>query len=471
MALGRTAALGALLALVAGTAAAQKLDKDDRQWLDEVRPIMLADEEKTFRELKEKSARAEFKKIFWARRDPTPDTPANEFQDEFTRLRTEADAQFRIAGRPGSQTDCGRVYILLGKPDEMKAEPPRETPALRPAETWTYRDRPGQTFAGGEAKISFEPNCELGQGNRYGEALNKVAQGRIRSMNLVYRRPDGSMATLEEQKPKPSPTQTLLKEPRQDFPLTVERRLTMRPMSGNTYVAFLVHAPAGAVDPAKVIVTASATDASGGVATLPDREINGAANPDGSFTGSVGISLAPGAYTVKVGLLDPASGKGSVATLPVTIADPSSPDVAAHAIALREIREGVAPKPTDPMTAFAFGTTVFQPVMAFTPEDSLMLLTFLYGGAKDEAGKSAVTMSVEITGADGRTVGRLANQKFETPASPTIGPIPLAKYAPGTYSVAVKVTDDVAKKDYSEKVTFEVKGGAAPASPAPSPAP
>ena len=42
MALGRTAAPGALLALVAGTAAAQKLDKDDRQWLDEVRQSALS---------------------------------------------------------------------------------------------------------------------------------------------------------------------------------------------------------------------------------------------------------------------------------------------------------------------------------------------------------------------------------------------------------------------------------------------
>ena len=468
MTFGKTSAAAVLLALAASAAAAQKLEKEDRQWLDEVRAIILPDEEKTFRELKQKSERAEFRKIFWARRDPTPDTPANEYQQEFDRLRGEADAQFRLAGRPGSQNDCGRVYILLGKPDEMKSEPPRETPALRPAETWTYRDRPGQTFAGGEAKVTFEPNCELGQGNRYAEALAQVARGKIRSTNLLYRRGDGAAMTLEEQMPKPSATQTLLREPRQDFPLTVERRLTMRPQSGNTYVGFLVHAPAGAVGTGRAVLTASATDAAGAVATLPDREVMGGVRPDGTFVGSVGLSLAPGAYTVKVALLDPASGKGSVASLPVTIGDPASADVAVYPIALSGVAEGATPKPNDPMSAFAFGTTVFQPVTAFTPADSLMLLTFLYGGTKDEAGKSPVTMSVDITGKDGKTVGRLANQKFETPASPTIGPIPLAKYAPGTYSVAVKVTDDVAKKDFTEKITFEVlPGTAAPPSPTP----
>ena len=72
-------------------------------------------------------------------------------------------------------------------------------------------------------------------------------------------------------------------------------------------------------------------------------------------------------------------------------------------------------------------------------------------------GKTAVTMSVEILDKTGKVVGRLAGQKFETPASPSIGPIPLAKYAPGTYTVQVKVTDDVAKKDFTDKTTFELK--------------
>jgi GWxTD domain-containing protein len=464
MSLGRTQA-GFCALIVAGTAAAagaQKMDKDAKRWLDETRPIMLAEEEKIYREAKSDKERAEFQKIFWARRDPTPGTPANEYQEEIARARAEADAQFRIAGRKGSETDCGRVYMLLGKPDETKAQAVGETPVLRPAETWTFRDRPGQTFAGGQATIEFEANCELGQGNRYGDALNQVAMNKIRNTTLQYRRPDGSMLTLDEQKPKPSPAQTLLTTPRQDFPLAVERRLVMRPQTGNTYVAFLATAPANAVAPSKVVIAASATDAAGATVSLPDREVSGMANPDGSFSGSVGMTLAPGTYTVNVAVLDPASGKGSVASVPVTIADPSSTDVAVHTVVLKGIQEGTALKSSDPMSAFGFGTTVFQPTTAFTPADALTILTFLYGGVKDAAGKTALTMSVEIKDAAGKVVGRLAGQKFETPASPSVGPIPLTKYAAGTYTVDVKVTDDVAKKDYTDKATFEVKAAPAP---------
>src|SRR5687768_8525204 len=162
------AVIAVLLWLGPPAAVAQKLDKDAKKWLDDVRPIILPDEEKTYRDLKDKGDRDEFQKIFWARRDPNPDTPQNEFQEDYLRSKAEADAQFRVAGTRGSETDCGRVFILLGKPDEMKAQPVAEEPMLRPPETWTYRDRPGQTFAGGEAKISFSGNCELPQGNRLG---------------------------------------------------------------------------------------------------------------------------------------------------------------------------------------------------------------------------------------------------------------------------------------------------------------
>src|SRR4026209_1960578 len=95
----------AVLSLAPAAARADKLDKEDKKWLDEVRPLMLPDEEKTFRDLKDKGDRAEFQKIFWARRDPALDTPDNEYQAAYNTERAEVDRQFRVAGQSGSLTD------------------------------------------------------------------------------------------------------------------------------------------------------------------------------------------------------------------------------------------------------------------------------------------------------------------------------------------------------------------------------
>src|SRR4026209_854916 len=94
----------AVLSLAPAAARADKLDKEDKKWLDEVRPLMLPDEEKTFRDLKDKADRLEFQKIFWARRDPDLDTPDNEFQSTYKTERAEVDRQFKVAGRMGSAT-------------------------------------------------------------------------------------------------------------------------------------------------------------------------------------------------------------------------------------------------------------------------------------------------------------------------------------------------------------------------------
>ena len=443
----------------ADAALAQKLDKEEKKWLDEVKPIMLAEEEKTFRELKDKTDRQEFQKIFWARRNADP--TKNEFEAVYRAQRAEADAMFKV-DRPGSQTDCGRVFLLLGKPDEMK---PDETligapPSLRKAEVWTYRDRPDQRFDGGKAEIRFEANCVLPQGDRGAQALQRVAENKIKSPNIAYKKgADGKLVKLVDQLPKPSPAQTLLKTPRQDFPLTIERKLTTRLAGGGTYVAFVANAPAGAVNPAKVVVTGVATGADGVVTPAPDREIIGTANSDGSFTGSLGLTLRPGKHTVQIALLDPASGKGSVASAPVEVPEETSNDLVISTLVLREVQQGPEPKVTDQYAAFAFGTTVFvpQPQSTYTTAESLTLLSFVYGGEKDPAtGKTSVAVSMTLS-RDGKPVGKMAEEKFDTPASPSIGPLPLSTYAPGSYVADIQVRDEVSKKTFSDKVTFQVK--------------
>ena len=62
---------------------AVKLDDDDNKFLLLVEPIILDDEESTYKKLKDKDDRLEFQKIFWARRDPNLKTPQNEFQDKY----------------------------------------------------------------------------------------------------------------------------------------------------------------------------------------------------------------------------------------------------------------------------------------------------------------------------------------------------------------------------------------------------
>ena len=60
---------------------------------------------------------------FWEKRDPTPGTPYNEVKEEYLERVAYANEHFSLGRWPGYKTDRGRIYILLGPPDEIEDHP------------------------------------------------------------------------------------------------------------------------------------------------------------------------------------------------------------------------------------------------------------------------------------------------------------------------------------------------------------
>jgi GWxTD domain-containing protein len=87
-------------------------------------------EQQQFRSLFASAARAKFIEDFWKRRDPTPGTPRNEFQEAFNRRAVFADQAFATIDGLGSMTDRGKVFILLGEPAYIRRRPISERDAI-----------------------------------------------------------------------------------------------------------------------------------------------------------------------------------------------------------------------------------------------------------------------------------------------------------------------------------------------------
>lgn len=461
--------LALALCTLARPVGAAGLDKDAKKWLDDVRPLMLPEEEKTFRDLKEKSDRDEFQKIFWARRDPDLETAANEYQAEYLQAKATVDTKYKVGSTPGSLTDCGRVVLLLGEPSEVKKSPSEGPAARRGAETWVYKDRPGMKFKDGQAEIALDENCMLPQGGRFTDQLVRVAEGKIAHPNLDYRKGnDGKLVKLADQLPKPTPVMALLKTPRQDFPATTRTTMFLRSPGGASYVAGLARLDAGAVAPedvggkktAKVSVGVQAVDAEGKVVASSDRDASADVMPDGSAVVSYGMALKPGPYTLHIGVLDPKASKGTVAEEKIDVPDFGSDELMlAPLVVLREIAEG-AGSAQDAMAAFTLGNTRFIPAFGnvFAPSESVTVVTALYNARTAEAtGKPSFTYSFAIQ-KDGKTVAETEKQTSESPQeTPSVGPVPLAKYGTGKFTVRLNVRDNVAQKDYTKDATFEIR--------------
>jgi GWxTD domain-containing protein len=456
----------ALFALLASPALAD-LDKNAKKWVDEVRPLILPEEEKVYKNLKNNADAAEFQKIFWARRDPNLDTPENEFQAEYVKQVAEVDAKFKVAGRPGSQTDCGRLYILLGAPDSVKKEQSGEA-AFRSPESWTYKDRAGMTFKGGSIEVPLDGTCMLPLGNGFAPQLIKLAELKVIQTNLTYKMDaKGALVKLADQLPKPTPVQALLKEPRKDFELTAKPVMEIRSQDGaSVFVGGLIQgdaagmtvADAGGKKVAKVVVSVHATDKEGRVLKSQDREVSAEVD-GGKFVAGFGMPLRPGEHTMKVGAIDPRTSKGAVAEIAFKTQEYGAELTVSPVMVLLDIQEGItAAAKDDPLSDFTFGNTKFVPRYGnlFKKSESVTLLAAIYGAAKDESGKISVTGGFQIL-KDGKTLAKAPDQNYEAePATPSAGPVPLSGYAPGKYIARLFLHDNVAKKDYTKETEFEI---------------
>lgn len=114
-----------------------KLEPENKEFYSKVRYIISEEEKKIFLELLP-SERENFITDFWKRRDPTPDTEENEFKREYLNKIETANRLFMGGGKPGYIQDRGRVYILLGPPDESYLNPVGKFSAMKAAEIWLY---------------------------------------------------------------------------------------------------------------------------------------------------------------------------------------------------------------------------------------------------------------------------------------------------------------------------------------------
>jgi GWxTD domain-containing protein len=141
-----------------------------QKWLNEDVVYIISDEEKAaFEHLTTDEERQQFVAHFWARRDPTPGTPENEFKEEHYRRIAYANDHWPWQV-PGWKTGRGMIYIKYGPPDEIDSHPAGgsyERPAAEgggtvmtyPFEDWRYSH-----FAGvGSLTVEFIDPTKTGE--------------------------------------------------------------------------------------------------------------------------------------------------------------------------------------------------------------------------------------------------------------------------------------------------------------------
>ena len=94
------------------------------------------DETKRFKQMSTQEAKRDFLAKFWADVEHGQDGRKQMDRNVFLHRVTVTNQRYRGMGKEGWQTDCGRVYLLYGEPEEVERFPSGQD--SKPYEIWHY---------------------------------------------------------------------------------------------------------------------------------------------------------------------------------------------------------------------------------------------------------------------------------------------------------------------------------------------
>jgi GWxTD domain-containing protein len=200
------------LAIVSSRNAFAQLSPAYQQWGDTaVRYLMTRQEKIDWAAVKSDADAKTFIEVFWARRDPTPDTPPNELRQQIEGRMAEADKRYAGPGTPGSLTDHGLVYALFGDPSQIvtRVRQLRRTETTMPEfarpiniEDWIYRGDAASRVTGStsfDIAFTFQDEKHAAEFELDGQSRQSFESVALRIAKAVLKRP---LLTAEDLAPK-----------------------------------------------------------------------------------------------------------------------------------------------------------------------------------------------------------------------------------------------------------------------------
>jgi GWxTD domain-containing protein len=442
--------------------------------------------------------------LFWARRDPTPNTPRNEFREEFDRRVQVADQNFSSNRVKGSLTDQGKILILFGAPTRA-ARSGRATPdpSIGRSETEADDTRTAEkqlwTYEGAAAEKAFAaPKVELRFIDRLNTHQLRLETPRIdlnaaqqRAIAASITQPNLTKAPSFQATPPPAPpvaaapaaeATTSLKTPALETAITEAKSAKAPAKALVSYAEFVsptgeYYVPLALFAPASAGLTADAADTFfGTVEDATGKRVVAFEEPaklipsKSDFFVDKTLSLPSGKYTATVGLAK-AGAPVIVVSTPIEVKALTKDATGTSKLLLsNNIYE--TPEAAPVKSPFAFGKLKIVPKanLLFTNKDELGYFIELHNpGIDPSTNLPKLQMKMDLLDGKGKALaGAPLSDTQALPLSGQPGPgqyaiingIPLSQMErplpPGDYTLKMKIIDTVSKQSYSLEQKFKI---------------
>lgn len=464
-----------------------------------VQHLMTRDEAKRWKEVKTDEEAQAFIDLFWARRDPTPRSPANEFKDGIEQRIKVADERFGQGKTKGSMTDRGKVFILVGAPTRIARTGEGGVPAIqRPnridnpqeaTETWYYSEDRVPPFAGvSDFTIVFVDEHGLNQ-FRMGRATKVEANSLLqKAVGYFLVSPEltevPKMAAAPAPAPAPAPaaaaapmtsfaTQALAsaveqfiaaqKNPYKDLHVTYGEYITS---DGAHFVPVQVYvSKSSGIDAAQPLTFFARVDDAAGKTVAVVEEPAKLVESKGDWYYDKSLTIPAGNYVAYIGLANSGTPVAmSKSELKVAGLTKDAPSVSTMIISNNLFALPQAQNPTDP---FAFGGLKVVPKgdRAFTKSDELWYFIEVRNPSLNESGQPQFEAKIEIEGTAGGKKVKLGGAPKPVQLTEIKG-VPghwgvgesfvLDRLEPGDYTLKVRLMDQVKQQAYTFAEPFKM---------------
>lgn len=465
-----------VIALAAPLMAQDELSKGDRQWMEvEVGAIITEQEKAMFQQIDEDDRKL-FKELFWLRRDFDPRTGDNEYRDGYEQRTKTANDEFKVRGRKGSESDMGKIFLLLGAPDEQDAgtgSPGPAQPGGAEIITWTYNPNPSLGIPDG-LTLEFRRRDQFGYRLTNAEAveqqLETAKERMVANMAVGYSLDENGRLRKPDDKFDPnSPAKQVLSALRSSGETSSDIAFRTTPSyfqasGGEIYIPLDIAISDGPTSD-NLTFFYSVEDANGYERAQSEEPVVVTKDAAGRSRYEYPLQLPPGSYTLYVGFLDPAAKIHGTQIVDLSVPNLEGGDeLTLSSIVMFSNAERTGEVNGVPGKAFMLAGYYFQPkgerVYSHSEQLSGVLNAYNYGVDGDQP-----NLTIQVSFFKGEEArGQTEDAPFVAQAEQmalTIFDIPLNIpnfKDPGDYRIKIVVTDHVNNKTVEDEVEFVVEG-------------
>jgi len=501
--LSRAFAIVGVVTIATASVAQDKLSKGDKKWMEEeVGPIITAQEIAMFQEL-DKGDRKLFKELFWMRRDYNPGTRDNEYRDDYEQRIKAANDNFKYRGRKGTDSDMGKIFLLLGAPDEQQrggsagesglpdippaVENDRANQGTEPTRSpgaggsggsssdtmlWVYHPRPSLGIPDGLG-VEFRSREQFGYRlvnlDAIEKHLERVKERMIANGAIGYSLDEnGRLRKLDDKFDPNSPAKTVLSALRNTGETSSAIAFTTTPSffeaSGREIYVPIDFAISEGPTSDNLTFFFSVEDADGFERNQAEEPVQLTKDAAGRWRYEYPIQLPPGLYTLYVGFLDSAADVHGTQIIDLEVPSFEGDALALSSVVMFSTADRTGEINGVPGKAFLLAGYHFKPkgerVYAHTEQLAGMLYAYNYGITGEQPN---LTLRVSFF-KDGEKRGQTEDGPFIAQAPQmalTIFDIPLNVSSfkePGDYTIEITVTDHIKNEKLTEEIAFVIEG-------------